>query len=409
MKRLLSLASLLLAACLSAAPARAGPGTVGISTYPLSPSPIPANSCMYVEQFPYTPSSDSVICPPNPAAWASAFGLAPITAVDGTSILISGSGVISAPGAAGGITALTGAVMAGPGAGSQAATVPGIAGVAHEWISAISTGNIGTLTQPAYSDLVGAPTAGALMLSGGSGVNPTGLAPVNGDCAVGAGGVWAVGSCGGGGSLTLTDGVHTVAGVTQITVSGGAVGGSTPNATLSTGGSGCTVSGAAGIVSNNGSSACITDTAALLNYGQLSLGSSGVAGSVVFGNATSGLLTVQPVTGALGTTTASFPANTGTVGELNLAQTWSATQTFPAGSLTLSELATQAGNTVLVNATSGATSPTAQVVASCSGASNALIWTTNTGFGCNTISGAGQLLGATTAGTANAQTLAFTG
>lgn len=44
---------------------------------------------------------------------------------------------------------------------------------------------------------------------------------------------------GGGSSLELTDGTHTVTGVTQITVSGGTVGGSSPNATLAiTGGGG---------------------------------------------------------------------------------------------------------------------------------------------------------------------------
>lgn len=58
------------------------------------------------------------------------------------------------------------------------------------------------------------------------------------------------------------------------------------------------------------------------------LGASGTLGSVTFGNATSGTVTVAPVTGALGTVTASLPANTGTISELNLAQTWSALQTF---------------------------------------------------------------------------------
>lgn len=44
---------------------------------------------------------------------------------------------------------------------------------------------------------------------------------------------------GGGGSLTITDGTHTVASTTQITVTGGTVGGTSPNATLTiTGGSG---------------------------------------------------------------------------------------------------------------------------------------------------------------------------
>lgn len=37
---------------------------------------------------------------------------------------------------------------------------------------------------------------------------------------------------GGGGSLTITDGTNTVTGTTQITVTGGVVGGTTPNATL---------------------------------------------------------------------------------------------------------------------------------------------------------------------------------
>ncbi|MFI4947767.1 MAG: beta strand repeat-containing protein [Alphaproteobacteria bacterium] len=88
---------------------------------------------------------------------------------------------------------------------------------------------------------------------------------------------------------------------TTITISGGVI-------SATAGGSGCTVSGAAGIVSNNGSSACTTDTNALLSGGALSLGASGTAGSVVLGNATSGTLTLQAVTGALGSVTLSLPA-----------------------------------------------------------------------------------------------------
>lgn len=56
------------------------------------------------------------------------------------------------------------------------------------------------------------------------------------------------------------------------------------------------------------------------------------------------------------------------------------------GNLTLGGLATQATNTVVGNPSSGTTTPSAMAMPSCSGASNALIWTTNTGFGCNTIS-----------------------
>lgn len=98
------------------------------------------------------------------------------------------------------------------------------------------------------------------------------------------------------------------------------------------GGSGCSVSGSQYqiLAVNSAGSGCTADAYASVNAGALSLGASGTAGSVAMGNATSGTVTLQPVTGALGTVTASLPANTGTIGELNLAQTWSAEQTFNA-------------------------------------------------------------------------------
>lgn len=52
--------------------------------------------------------------------------------------------------------------------------------------------------------------------------------------------------------------------------------------------------------------------------------------------------------------------------------------------VTLAKLATQAANTILGNATSGTAVPTALSMTSCSTAASAVIWTTNTGFGCNT-------------------------
>jgi hypothetical protein len=60
------------------------------------------------------------------------------------------------------------------------------------------------------------------------------------------------------------------------------------------------------------------------------LGASGTLGSIAFGNATSGTVTLNTVTGALGSVTASLPANTGTIAEINLAQTWSALQSLGA-------------------------------------------------------------------------------
>lgn len=96
-----------------------------------------------------------------------------------------------------------------------------------------------------------------------------------------------------------------------------------------------------------------------------------------------GTLTISPVTG-----------NVVVSLNLNHANTWTGQQTFVApivttsftatGLVTLADLATQAANTVLVNATAGVASPTAQAVSSCSGTNSALTWTTNTGFGCST-------------------------
>ncbi len=54
------------------------------------------------------------------------------------------------------------------------------------------------------------------------------------------------------------------------------------------------------------------------------------------------------------------------------------------GLVTLADMATQADNTVLANVSGGAASPTALSVSSCSAAGDALTWTTDTGFTCNT-------------------------
>ena len=51
-------------------------------------------------------------------------------------------------------------------------------------------------------------------------------------------------------------------------------------------------------------------------------------GAVSLNNATSGSVTISPPTGALGSAVATVPANTGTIAESNLAQTWSAAQSF---------------------------------------------------------------------------------
>lgn len=75
-----------------------------------------------------------------------------------------------------------------------------------------------------------------------------------------------------------------------------------------------------------------------------------------------------------------------------------ATATAPAfRAFALTDLPSQTANTVLGALT--ATTPSGLAVPSCSGASNALIWTSGTGFGCNTISTGGIAFPATVSGT----------
>jgi hypothetical protein len=61
----------------------------------------------------------------------------------------------------------------------------------------------------------------------------------------------------------------------------------------------------------------------------------------------------------------------------------------------LTDIAAQATNTIVGNATSGSASPTALAIGGCSTAASALKWTTNTGFECNTAIDAATLGGAT--------------
>jgi hypothetical protein len=99
-----------------------------------------------------------------------------------------------------------------------------------------------------------------------------------------------------------------------------------------------------------------TDASLTAVAGVLTHGASGTPGSSIYGNATSGTVTLQPVTGALGSVTASLPANTGTIAETNLAQTFTAAETF-SGGLISSGLTTESGGVVqeVTNVTSGTT------------------------------------------------------
>src|SRR5271157_4652279 len=210
-----------------------------------------------------------------------------------------------------------------------------------------------------------------------------------------------------------------------------------------TGGGGGTVNaGTAGQLTYYGTSTNVVSGNANANIssGALTLGiPTSVLGQLILAGNTSGATTITPPATAGGTLTLptttgiilesagtntlggtynltgtfqaggnamTFPGSVATLAGLGVVQSWTALQTYSSGItvstsltatglVTLSDLATQATNTVLVNATSGTASPTAQSVGSCSAAADALIWTTNTGFGCNTTINAATLGGAT--------------
>lgn len=65
--------------------------------------------------------------------------------------------------------------------------------------------------------------------------------------------------------------------------------------------------------------------------------------------------------------------------------------TIVANAVTNAKLATMPTNTAKVNATAGSAVPTDFAMPSCSGAANALLWTTNSGFSCNTLATGGTV------------------
>lgn len=154
------------------------------------------------------------------------------------------------------------------------------------------------------------------------------------------------GSSGGGGSGTVT----SVATTSPITGGTFTTTGTIACATCVTSAASLT-SGA--IVIGGGSQASATDTSATLTAGALTLGASGTAGSVKMGNATTGTITLQPVTGALGTVTVSIPAATDTLVNLT------GTQTLTNKTLTSPVLTTPALGVATATTINGVTIPSA--------------------------------------------------
>ncbi len=89
---------------------------------------------------------------------------------------------------------------------------------------------------------------------------------------------------------------------------------------------------------------------------------------------------------AKNTTASTYLSNTGTLNNPAWAQVNLATGVT--GNLPNANLAVQTANTVLGALT--ATTPSGLAMPSCSGATNALTWSSSTGFGCNSVSGGGS-------------------
>ena len=187
-----------------------------------------------------------------------------------------------------------------------------------------------------------------------------------------------------------------------------------PTWASASGSSGCTTGGSSGnMLVASGTGTCITDTNASLVNGAMTLGSSGTAGSVTMGNATSGTLALQPVTGALGSVTVSIPAATDTL--VNLAGTQTLTNKSISGAsntlsnIPLSANSTQSANTMVANVTGSSAAPTAVSLPSCSGANQALNYTSGTGPGCATITSTSAVTLIATSSASAAATLTFSG
>jgi hypothetical protein len=108
---------------------------------------------------------------------------------------------------------------------------------------------------------------------------------------------------------------------TNITVN--SAGQVTAAANGSGGGTGCNVSGSQYqiVAVDVTGAACVPDAYATVNAGALVLGASGTPGSVAMGNSTTGVLTLRPQAGALGTVTVLIPATADTLVNLVGAQT----------------------------------------------------------------------------------------
>lgn len=149
---------------------------------------------------------------------------------------------------------------------------------------------------------------------------------------------------------------------------------------------------AASYGTNGATPGSVSLTAGTGSIPALPANSAGFAAPVTGGTA---YLFKPPATITAGILHAAAPATGDGVNESALTSSAVSLTADVSGNLPNANLATQTANTVLGSLT--ATTPSGLAVPSCAGAANALIWTSGTGFGCNTIS-AGAPANYTTSG-----------
>ena len=156
---------------------------------------------------------------------------------------------------------------------------------------------------------------------------------------------------------------------------------------------------------------CIVDsTAASTTTNNRYANSDGIFSPILFNNDTSGTITIKaPNSGALGSSVATLPINTGTLAELNFAQAWTANQTF--GNTNLLVLGSSTGATTISSANAGASNYTATLPANTGAVAElnfAQSWTANQTFGNTNLLVLGSSTGATTISSNNAGATNYT-
>jgi hypothetical protein len=205
---------------------------------------------------------------------------------------------------------VTAAQLPNPGASSLGG-IESLAATSHQWINAISTSGVPSSTQPAFTDISGTLGIGA----GGTNATSAANALINlfpaasevGDiiyCSAYSSGctAWSILAGNTSGTKVLQE---TSSGVPSW-VTGGGGSGTINNCSVST--------GAISYYSSSGTTVSCDANIQDLGSGELSVGIAGTqAGSLRFTNATSGSITLDPATGALGSPVITIPAATGTM------------------------------------------------------------------------------------------------